>query len=329
MGRVTFVRLATGWNLACSLLAVIGAFAILATSRTPVSAGVLTQDGNVISLSGTPHLWISEGGSLHWAGDTRALANRSVSWSSRVEVSLNELRQLAIGDPWLSTGLVKEGDRISLSKWESNASTPTLLHVQSIADVEIFGIGSNNYGRMVIEGADWERKTGFQLSSVLRGSLESAVPAATPSPTPVATAMVPPTPVREALPSPVATATVVPTRVPEALPLPAVAMPSRPNDSDLTVKITRVVDLLGWPRVTFEVCNQSRAYEARNIDVHFSIWDPRWSRVVPSPYSPSALVPYVAPFSCLIETERLRVLDSWSSVTVKTVYWTWRSTGVR
>jgi hypothetical protein len=97
------------------LLAVLGVIASMAFAFGPVSAGSLTQDGTVVSLLGTPHLWVAEGGALHWAGDTRALANRSVSWGSRVEITLAELRQTTIGDPWLSTSLVKEGDRISLA----------------------------------------------------------------------------------------------------------------------------------------------------------------------------------------------------------------------
>ena len=50
------------------------------------------------------------------------------------------------GDPWLSSGLPKIGEPIYLSKWEDSDPAPTLLHIQSIADVELFvdGIRVNN-----------------------------------------------------------------------------------------------------------------------------------------------------------------------------------------
>ncbi|MYB76302.1 MAG: hypothetical protein F4X83_04245, partial [Chloroflexi bacterium] len=97
--------------------------------------------GAVISLQGTSHLWFAdEEGALHWGGDTRALSGRYINWNNRVEVSLQELQVLNIGDPWLSAGLMKEGDPIYLVKWETEWAEPKLLHIQSISDVEIFGI---------------------------------------------------------------------------------------------------------------------------------------------------------------------------------------------
>ena len=40
------------------------------------------------ALQGTPHLWIAdEQGTLHWGGDTRALAGKHVNWGDRTEVS--------------------------------------------------------------------------------------------------------------------------------------------------------------------------------------------------------------------------------------------------
>ena len=67
--------------------------------------------GAVVALQGTPHLWFAdEHGVLHWGGDTRALAGRHIAWSNRVEVSLEQLRTLPVGDPWLTAGLLKDGD---------------------------------------------------------------------------------------------------------------------------------------------------------------------------------------------------------------------------
>src|SRR5205807_5933880 len=111
--------------------------------------------GMVAALNGSPHLWVLEGGELHWAGDTRALTSRTLRWDSRCSADLAFFRQAVMGDPWLSTGLVKIGDPIYLAKWETGEAAPTLLHIQSIADVKLFGISSANYGRFVFERADW------------------------------------------------------------------------------------------------------------------------------------------------------------------------------
>src|SRR5947199_7453625 len=85
-----------------------------AAAATP--AGQSLSRGTVVGLRGTPHLWFSEGGALHWGGDTRALAGHAINWNSRVDLSLEDLRRYPIGDPWLSLGLLKEGDPIYLVK---------------------------------------------------------------------------------------------------------------------------------------------------------------------------------------------------------------------
>ena len=64
--------------------------------------------GTVVQLQGTPHLWFTDHqGILHWGGDTRALAGRHIDWRSRATVSLERLRTLPRGDPWLSAGLLE------------------------------------------------------------------------------------------------------------------------------------------------------------------------------------------------------------------------------
>jgi hypothetical protein len=144
--------------------------------------------GTLVALRGTPHLWVGgDDGALHWAGDTRALANRVVDWSSRREVSQDELRGMRRGDPWLSAGLVKLGDPIYLAKWETSDAAPTLLHIQSIADVELFGINASNYGQFVLDRATWEQRYGFNTDTLARGVLPPAVPP-TSTPTPAVTA---------------------------------------------------------------------------------------------------------------------------------------------
>jgi hypothetical protein len=170
------------------LAALVVALVVVVPGMT-VFAGPAEQftvtDGMVVGLQNTPHLFIGDAqGVLHWAGDTRALANVNVVWSNRRDVSLDTLRGMNRGDPFLSSGLVKSGDPIYLSKWETNASAPTLLHIQSIQDVEIFGINTNNYGKFVMSQADWEAKYGFRFANVQKGELAGAVA----TPTPVATA---------------------------------------------------------------------------------------------------------------------------------------------
>jgi hypothetical protein len=51
--------------------------------------------GAIAALKGTPHLWIAdETGTLHWSGDTRALAGHAVDWGNRREVTVDELKGL-------------------------------------------------------------------------------------------------------------------------------------------------------------------------------------------------------------------------------------------
>lgn len=177
-----------------SWIAVLTLFACLATVFLAPSAYALPPQqsytpGDVVALRGTPHLWIAgDDGALHWAGDTRALANRPVNWSSRRELSLDELRAQRRGDPYLSAGLLKEGDPIYLVKWESDQSAPTLLQIQSIPDVELFGINGSNYGAFVLDRNAWQGRFGLNFDALTRGTLAPAVaPPATPTPAVTAT----------------------------------------------------------------------------------------------------------------------------------------------
>ena len=310
MSSRTRERRAGRCALRAHVSAVVGGLLALVISVQTASAGATPQDGLVVALAGTPHLWVAEGGSLHWAGDTRALANRVVAWGSRIEVSLADLRQMAIGDPWLSTGLVKEGDRISLAKWESSASSPSLLHIQAIADVETFGINGTNYGRMVIDGGDWERQTGFRLATVARGTLDPAVPdGASPA-------------------TPVAAPTVAPIQAQAANALPAVVPSTRPSDRDLNVQVTSVTGISpAFPQVTVRACNQSRSFEAVDIHVQFSFWDPKWSLGLPTLDSGSAFIGTVGTGDCRSVTAPLAALQSWTSITVRSVNGSWRAVG--
>ena len=156
------------------------------------------------ALQGTPHLWIADDrGILHWGGDTRALSGKHVNWNDRRDVSLAELQTYPIGDPWLSAGLLKDGDPIYQVKWESEWPQPKLLHIQSIEDVELFGINGSNYGNFVIDKASWEQRYGIDAATLERQPLASAVPpGVTLTLAPVPAAVIEPTPVPAATPEP-------------------------------------------------------------------------------------------------------------------------------
>ena len=173
------MRKSRSWHKSLIVLAI----AVAAFVAVPVAqAQQVFVHGAVVALQGTPHLWIAdEQGVLHWGGDTRALADRHVNWSARTEVSLDGLRALETGDPWLSAGLLKDGDPIYLVKWETEWPQPRLLHIQSIADVELFGINETNYGNFVLDIAAWEARYGMSVAGLERAELPAAVASAATS----------------------------------------------------------------------------------------------------------------------------------------------------
>jgi hypothetical protein len=60
---------------------------------------------------------------------------------------------------------------------------PELHQIQSIGDVELFGIDGSNYGRFVLNRDAWERQFGVGASGLTRKPLAAAVtPAAVPPP---------------------------------------------------------------------------------------------------------------------------------------------------
>ena len=91
---------------------------------------------------------------------------------------MDGLRALEMGDPWLSAGLLKDGDPIYLVKWETEWPRPRLLHIQSIADVELFGINETNYGNFVLDVAAWEARYGMSVAGLERAELPAAVTSA-------------------------------------------------------------------------------------------------------------------------------------------------------
>ncbi len=187
-----------------SLLVAVGLTPFMPSgSPTPAAAESAFGYGAVVGLQGTPHLWIAdEAGVLHWGGDTRALRPRFVDWSARVDVSLDTLKTLTRGDPYLTAGLLKDGEPIYLVKWETEEAVPRLLHIQCIADVELFGINTDNYLRFVIDRPDWESRTWegqrLQVNNLQKSELAGAAvcPNRTGTVTPTPAATVTPTPTR-------------------------------------------------------------------------------------------------------------------------------------
>jgi hypothetical protein len=152
-------------------------------ASAPVQSGLAA--GAVVALRGTPHLWVAdEHGVLHWGGDTRALAAHAVRWGQRLELPLERVKALPRGDPWLSTGLLKDGDRIYLVKWETDAPLPSLIDIRTVPDLELFGITGANYTRFLIDRAQWEQQHGVPVASLPLGQLPDVRPAA-PAPAPL------------------------------------------------------------------------------------------------------------------------------------------------
>lgn len=162
------------------------ALAIACLLRSPIahadSPGV--SPGAVVVLRGTAHIWVADDDSvLHWVGDTRAFSGKRVDWDAKREVTRDEITQYRRGGPWLSSGLLKLGDPIYLVKWETSEASPTLLHIQSLADVELFGISGDNWGTLVYDQALWERRFGIGAAKLAKGVLAPVTsPPVTPNP---------------------------------------------------------------------------------------------------------------------------------------------------
>lgn len=163
-------RTALGSSVALSAAAVAGS--VGATPSLEKSAGT------PIRLEGTDHIFlVGDDNKLHWVGDTRALAGKHVLWNKEETWQYHPLWRwgfLWVGDPWLSAGLLKDGDPIYLVKWENHWEFPKLLHIQSIEDVELFGINAGNYGRFVLDKPMWESKYGIDADSLVREPLQPA-----------------------------------------------------------------------------------------------------------------------------------------------------------
>ncbi|MDE2994265.1 MAG: hypothetical protein OXU67_10320 [Chloroflexota bacterium] len=153
------------------------ASSLLALTPT-VCAATSHPPGTPIFLRNTPHVYIvGDDELLHWAGDTRALEGRTVLWNKRETWRYSAIARqqpLRLGDPWLTAGLLKDGDPIHLVKWEHDWEYPKLLHIPSIHDVKVFGITGANYGRMVLDVPTWEARYGIPVATLDRDTLPPA-----------------------------------------------------------------------------------------------------------------------------------------------------------
>lgn len=157
-------------------LVAVAIVAVSLLNYVPIAVAETLAPATVVVLGGTTHIWVAdETGVLHWVGDTRALAARRTNWDARKVVTLAELLELPRGEPWLSAGLLKLGDPVYLVKWETSETVPTLAHVQSIRDLELFGLDATNWGTFVYDAALWERRFGISPERLTRASLQPAL----------------------------------------------------------------------------------------------------------------------------------------------------------
>jgi hypothetical protein len=128
--------------------------------RAPVS-------GEILSLEQTPHLWtVDAAGTAHLASDPSALAEHAVPGAPRQAVSLDELRQMPRGEPYLSMALVKIGDFVYLPQEQAPGSAPVLRLILSVDDLRLMGVDADNYGRLVLDRAAWEARYGFDVDGL-------------------------------------------------------------------------------------------------------------------------------------------------------------------
>ncbi len=123
--------------------------------------------GEVVALENTNHLFVRDtNGALHLVSDPRAMAEQHVDWLIRKDVSLDDLRRLNRGEPFLSLALVKIGDAIYLPQAPIDGGAPVLRLIKSPADLALLGVSGENYGRIVLEQEAWEARYGLSASAL-------------------------------------------------------------------------------------------------------------------------------------------------------------------
>jgi hypothetical protein len=142
----------------------LGATSVGALADAMPQAPVL---GEVVALENTPHIFVRDAnGALHLVSDPRALAGQNVDWLTRKDVSIDDLRRLNRGEPFLSLALVRIGDAIYLPQAPLDGGAPVLRLVKSPADLSLLGVSGENYGRIVLEQEAWEARYGLSTSAL-------------------------------------------------------------------------------------------------------------------------------------------------------------------
>jgi hypothetical protein len=135
--------------------------------------------GEVVAVEGTPNLWVADSrGVIHFASDPRALVGQSIDWGDQTDLTVDQMATLPVGTPWLSAALVKAGSEIYLPQWSANGATPTLLRIQSPADLELLGVNADNYGQFVLDQSTWEQRYGIALNQAKFGGNFDVLPPA-------------------------------------------------------------------------------------------------------------------------------------------------------
>jgi hypothetical protein len=153
--------------------------------------------GELLSLEQTPHLWaVDAAGTAHLASDPYALAEHAAAGAPRTGVSLDDLRRLPRGEPYLSMPLVKRGDSVYLPQAQADGAAPVLCLIKSIDDLRLIGVDAGNYGRLVLDQPAWEARTGLRVDALRSATLNldghpSVQPVYPESNSPVETAPVP------------------------------------------------------------------------------------------------------------------------------------------
>ncbi len=95
------------------LLSVALAGSLLGITSVAALADALPQApavGEVVALKDTNHLFVRDAnGALHLVSDPKAMADQHIDWLTRKDVSLDDLRRLNRGEPFLSLALVRIG----------------------------------------------------------------------------------------------------------------------------------------------------------------------------------------------------------------------------
>jgi hypothetical protein len=146
----------------------------------------------VVAVSGTPNLYLADAqGMAHFTSDPIALADQTVNWNERTDITPDQVELLPLGAPYLSMALVQIGHDIYLPQWNPtfHPTMPTLQRVQSPHDLAMLGIDASNYGQYVLDSRTWEQRYNLSIARVeFAGDFQlvPAPPAPEPTPEPAA-----------------------------------------------------------------------------------------------------------------------------------------------